>query len=388
MAGQGLLDDPSRSASPRAVLKQIQHMGFVQVDTINVLARAHDHILHTRFDAYQPRMLQKLLERDRSLFEHWTHDASIIPTAFLSQWKHRFERYPTAGGRNPWWKRRMGRNWRAVIEHVRDRIEREGPLMSRDFEHERKGKVAGWWTWKPQKAALEYLWRCGELAVSHRVHFHKAYDLTHRVFDGFHDCQAPSRESHVDWACRQALSRLGVATSSELAAFFSGIEPAEARQWCHEAAHRSDIVPVVVESLDADAKPRPAFALPDWRERFESLPEPPAHLRLLSPFDPVVRDRQRLLRLFNFDYRFEAFVPAASRKYGYYVLPMLRGDHFVGRLDARVDRHASCLVIEGLWWEHGARPVRRVRTALAQAIERLAQFVGAAEINFQPASRD
>lgn len=384
MAGQGLLADPARKASPRSVLKQIEAMGFVQVDTINILVRAHEHILHTRFDDYQPRMLKKLLERDRSLFEHWTHDASIIPTSFIAQWKRRFARYAETGGRNPWWKQRMGKDAPRVLEHVLERIEREGPLMSRDFEHERDENESGnWWSWKPQKAALEYLWRCGKLAVSHRVNFHKAYDLAPRVLRELDDHETPSHEAHADWMCRQAMQRLGIASPSELAGFFGRESLADARRWCIAAAKRGEVVPVVVEGASTErqgASPRSGFALADWRRRVERLPEPPARMRLLSPFDPAIRDRKRLERLFNFDYRFEAFVPQRKRKYGYYVLPMLVGDRLVGRLDARVDRKAEALVVEGLWWESRVRPTApppRLRRELDEAIERLAGFVGA-----------
>ena len=144
MRGAGLLADPARRAAPAVVYKQIERMGFVQIDTINVIARAHHHILHSRFDGYKPTMLAKLLERDRKLFEHWTHDTSIIPTARLNQWKVRFARYEKRGhSPNSWWAQRMGGKGDEIVAHVLERIVDEGPLMSKDFEHpENSGP---WW---------------------------------------------------------------------------------------------------------------------------------------------------------------------------------------------------------------------------------------------------
>ncbi len=177
----------------------IERLGFVQLDTINVVERAHQHILFTRLDEYRPAHLTRLLERDRKLFEHWTHDASVIPIDWFRYWRLRFRRYRERGlGANPWWARRMGGEPERVIEHVRRRIEREGALMSKDFEHRwskeapssadtgksvassEPSESGAWWGWKPQKAALEYLWRVGELSVAGRINFHKVYDLTER----------------------------------------------------------------------------------------------------------------------------------------------------------------------------------------------------------------
>jgi uncharacterized protein YcaQ len=181
------------------------------------------------------------------------------------------------------------------------------------------------------------------------------------------------------------MAQLGVATPSELAAYFSGITIAEARKWCAEASAQGIIVPVQVNA--AASGPKAAFAIANWRTAADALPEPPPRMRLLSPFDPLVRDRNRLLRLFGFDYRFEAFVPEAKRKYGYYVLPMLWGGRIVGRLDGRIDRKASKLIISGLWWEPGIRVTRQTKAALNEALQRLATFVDAKNVDMTDAQR-
>jgi uncharacterized protein YcaQ len=376
MAAQGLCDDPARDASAAGLLSLIERLGFVQMDTINVLARAHDLTLFTRLDSYRPTTLAVLLEQRRSLFEHWTHDASAIPTRWYSCWKPRFRRDATRLRDHAWWSYHLGRRGAQVVDEVRARVTAEGPLRSADFEHPRRH--AAWWGWKPQKAALDYLWRSGELAIRGRVNFHKIYDLTERVLPEPHRRPEPDAEACREWACASAAERLGVFTARELAGFWNAIPLAEARAWCALSVKSERLVPVLVEG--ADGSPRAALALSDWRERLRALPEPPDRIRLLSPFDPVLRDRARALRRFGYDYRFEAFTPRPKRRYGYYVLPLLEGDRLVGRLDAKLDRQSAALLIQGLWWEPGVAASRPRRAALDEALARLARWLEATEV--------
>ena len=134
-----MLHDSARKATPAAVRKLIEHMGYVQVDTINSIERAHHHILMTRFDGYEKRMLTKLLEKDRTLFEHWTHDAAVIPATWMKYWHHPFDRFAARVRANDWWQGRMGPNAEQMVADVLQRIRDEGPLMSKDFEHKRGG---------------------------------------------------------------------------------------------------------------------------------------------------------------------------------------------------------------------------------------------------------
>ncbi len=384
MHGQGLLADPSRRATPAQVHNMIEHMGFVQVDTINVAVRAHEHILLSRFHDFTLPSLTGLLERDRTMFEHWTHDASIIPTRWFAHWKHRFNRYRASDRLGKWMTSRLGNKPKRVLDEVLERIETEGPLRSRDFEHRRaKNDGDGWWNWKPAKAALEYLWRVGDVSVAGRENFHKIYDLTHRVHPRVHDEPVPDDDAHIDWACRVALERLGFATPKEIAGFFATISVQQAKQWCTKSQCANEIVAVSVESADG-SNPVACFALADWRARLSRLRASSAETRLLSPFDPVMRDRARVLRLFNFDYRFEAFVPAARRQYGYYVLPILEGDRIVGRTDLKLHRDKSTLVVKGLWWEPGVRPTKKRLRSFEAAAWVLAKYGEADTIEIVP----
>jgi len=380
---QGLLDDPSRRATPGLLRQTIERMGFVQLDSINVVARAHHLILAARLDGYRPEHLRVLLERRRQLFEHWTHDASAIPTAYFLPWRHRCRRMAENVRTTTWLRKRMGPTWDRTLRDVYERVESDGPLMSKDFEHpsDREGNTA-WWGWKPSKTALEYLWWRGDLTVRARVNFHKVYDLTARCFPDLHDREPPDADAYVDWACERALERLAVATPRELAAFFGAVSLAEARAWCDEAVKAGRVLSVRTGAVDG-GRPRPAFALPDWRKRLAhaeralEAERARGRFRLLAPFDPVVRDRARTERLFGFEYRFEAFVPSAKRRYGYYVLPVLDGERFAARCDVKLHRERSELEVKGLWWEAGRGGTKKDRTRFDAAARRLADFVQA-----------
>ncbi len=377
LAAQGLTADPARKAGPAAVQAEVERLGYVQIDSINVVERAHHHILMSRLDGYRPAMSTKLLERDRTLFEHWTHDAAMIPIDAFPHWRHRFGQFP-AGAPPPdsHWGRRIGDDPKAVLRHVVARIRKEGPLMSADFEHARERGRGKWWDWKPQKTALEYLWHAGKLAISGRLNFHKQYDLVERVIPDAERRARPRRAESIAWACGQALDRLVFATPKELAHFYDAVTIAEAQAWCARAERRGEIEPVLVEHAQGSS-PRRCYARTGWQQAARRAANPPDRMRLLSPFDPVLRDRDRTRALFGFEYRFEAFVPAAKRRYGYYVMPVLAGDALTGRVDAKLHRNEGRLAVRGPWWEEGSGAKRSQQRSLEDAVERFAQQVGA-----------
>lgn len=381
LSAQGLYADPQRRANRAVLLSLIDQLGFVQVDSINVVARAHDLTLWNRLHGYRPSQLAPLLEKDRRLFEHWTHDASIIPTAFYAHWKPRFRRDRERIPLSSWWRSLLGENATDVMAHVRQRIEQEGPLSSADFEHDRPNR--GFWGWKPEKAALDFLWRTGELAVARRVNFHKIYDLTERVFPDVHAQPEPDDETHIEWICASAAQRLVLFTPRELAAFWNAVEVSAAQAFCTRAVKQGRIIPVEIE-LAQGGPPQEAFALTDFAKRLAALPDSadfPSRVRLLCPFDPVLRDRARCLRRFNFDYRFEAYTPSEKRQYGYYVLPILEGDQLIGRLDPKLHRGDEHLEIRALYLEPGVRKTKARLRAVRDAVENLATFLDATRIS-------
>jgi len=351
-------------------------LGFVQVDSVVTLARAHDMILWSRRPSYRPADLQALI-RSRAAFEHWTHDASIIPIATWPHWRHRFDRDRAHLDRR--WDSWQGADFREHLARTLRHVADTGATLSGDLLDGPRGDP-GWWNWHPGKVALEYLWRVGELSVSHRDGFRKAYDLTERVIPDSVRARVPGLEETVDWAANAALDRLGFATPGEIAAFWDLLTPAEAQAWAKEAVGRGEVHEIQVEG--ADGRLRLSLARPGTLEEAAVVPEPGDRLRLLSPFDPALRDRARAERLFGFRYRIEIFVPAPKRTYGYYVFPVLEGTRLVARTDVAL--RDGALALRALWPEAGVRWGKGRTQRLMAELERVARFAGATRIDLGP----
>lgn len=380
---QGLCRPPRRKLAAVGLQTLIEDLGYVQLDSISTVARAHHMILFARNETYRPELLARLIERDRSLFENWTHDAAVIPTAFFPYWQHRFAREKEAL-RARWQKwRRDG--FLDAMDKVLTHVTTEGPTRARDLtpknDGTKKSAESSWWDWHPAKTALEYHWRCGALSVCRREGFQKVYDLTDRVIPEAHRGPPPDLAAFRDWACREALARLGIASSSEIAGFWHLVSPKEAASWCKDKLASGDLMELLIAPADK-GKPRPAYALPGTLEEIHDLPPAPPRIRALSPFDPAIRNRQRLERIFGFDYRIEVFVPAAKRRYGYYVFPLLEGERLIGRIDMKHDKQADALKVSSLWLEPKVRltPARQGR--LEAELDRQRRFIGAAHLRF------
>ncbi len=376
---QGLLDRPGRRPTRAALFRTIHRMGYVQIDSINAVARAHDLILRSRFEDYRPAHLVRLLEQDRVLFENWVHDAAVIPLDWAAQWQHCVRLY--AKQRRTRMADRSGApQFARLCNRVRRRIEEEGPLASSDFEDPR-AKSGSWWSWKPAKVALEYLWRSGSLVISQRKNFHKRYDLTERFLPELAAAQPESRRRFVDWACSEALDRLGTATTRELADFWGHLSAADANAWCQRAVASGAAIPIEIEAK-REGRPRSGVAVPDWERRLAAVPSAPEGVRLLAPFDPVLRNRARTSHLFGFDYRFEAFVPAAKRRDGYYVMPLWRGTRAIGRVDPKLDRSTGILHVRGLRLESDVQRSKGLENEIYEALDRFGAWLGAERVEF------
>ena len=378
LAAHGLLDRPMGPGHGAGLAGLIQRLGFVQVDSVNTMARAHDLILWSRGNAYRPEALRALNDRDRAIFEHWTHDAAVIPVAFFPYWRLRFAR--DRDRLRARWKEWHGPAFQAEIDRVLRHVSDHGAVHSAEIGEKRAEKSTGWWDWHPSKAALEYLWRTGDLAITRREGFRKFYDLTERVIPPEHLNAHLPEDRVIDWACRSALDRLGFATPGELAAFWALITPAEARAWVDAALKRGEIAEALV--MGAEGAGRRALVWPETLARARDLPEPTPRLRVLSPFDPALRDRKRAEWLFGFSYRIEIFVPEAQRRYGYYVFPLLEGARLVGRIDMRADRQTATLRIRALWPEVGVGWGQGRQARLVAELERLLPLAGCERISF------
>jgi len=373
---QGLSASPRPSLSADSLFDLIKTLGFVQVDSINTVARAHHMILFARNQTYRPAQLTHLLEQDRRLFEHWTHDAAVIPTDFYPYWQHRFIRDKISLLER--WRKWRREGFEDVLAAILEKVTRDGPTMTRDIAS-KKQKGTGWWDWHPEKTALEFHWRTGNLAISGRKGFQKIYDITEKVIPEAHRQGTVSEQVFIDWACRSALARLGVATPREIAAFWDLVTSKEANDWCQEQLSERNLIDVQVEPADG-IRPGNALAFADLPDRLGDLLAPPKRVRVLSPFDPLIRDRKRCLRLFGFDYRIEVFVPQKKRQYGYYVFPLLEGSQFIGRIDMKQER--GILKVTGLWLEPGVKLGSRRKAALHSELERQRKFIGATDIAF------
>ena len=376
LALHALGEPPTGPATGTALADLIQRIGFVQIDSINTVERAHHMILWSRRQSYRPAALKRLVEQDRALFEHWTHDASLIPMDHYTHWHHRFDRD----------RQRLVANWRSwfrdgyegkfddILRHVTE----HGPVSSSDVGADEPRGKGGWWDWHPSKTALEWLWRTGALAVTRRDGFQKVYDLAERVIPARHLGPPTDAAAMVNWACSSALDRLGFATSGELAAYWRACTPAEAAGWCRTALAEGLVIEVGVQG--ADGAVRRSFGWPDVVAQAIDAPEPPGRVRVLSPFDPALRDRNRAERLFGFRYRIEMFVPEPKRQFGYYVFPVLEGSRILGRLDAKAHRADGTLRVRAFWPEPGVSIGAGRLDRLDAELMRLAEFSGCEQV--------
>lgn len=374
-------DTPAGPGKGADLMEVIRGLGFVQVDSVNTVERAHHMILFARRPAYRPPALHRLIEKDRLLFEHWTHDASVIPAEFYRYWHLRFARQRARLAEK--WRNWQGGAYLKELDRVLDHVDQHGPVKSSDLiGDDHRGQSGGWWNWHPSKAALEYLWQTGALVISGRQGFQKLYDLPDRCYAQAADAPCDAEAEAVDWFCREALVRLGFATSGEIAAFWANVTPAEARDWAAAALARGEVEEVDVVCVDGKA--RKSLAFPGLTDEATALPPPPSRVRILSPFDPALRDRKRAERLFGFHYRIEIFVPEAQRQYGYYVFPILEGDEVIGRIDMKANRDADRLDVTKLWLEPGVRPSKGRLAKLEAELGRMARLAGVATVQIAP----
>ncbi len=355
------LDAPAPfGAGPEAVRAAVEHLGYVQIDTIHVIERAHHHILWSRIPDYRRTDLAQALSRDRSVFEYWAHALAYVPTR-----DYRF--YLPAMKRH----RQAPATWFASVQpadlnRLVARIRSNGPLTIRAIDDDALvEKDHAWASRKPSKRALQLGFFTGALTVSARSGMLKTYDLSARHF-GWTKPPRPATERQVlDFLLDRALRAQGAVSLDSICYLAAALKPAmevliEAR------VRRRRLIPVAIEDAGrtlhwiapADAEP------PDPQD---------APVRILSPFDPLIIQRRRLSLLFGYDHRFEAYVPAAKRVLGYFALPVLIGDRIVAAIDLKADRAARSLRIRQWTWTEGA-PSSGDRARIDAALERFESF--------------
>jgi uncharacterized protein YcaQ len=318
-----------------AVYRVIDHLGFVQLDTNYVVERAHHHVMAARIPDYQKEWLTELCE-DGSVFEYFTSDAGFLPMRDF-----RFSlpvKESLIANRQPVSPPEV---W--LMKDVLDRIEREGPLMVGDFEYDRPEASTGWWDWRPAKVALERLHMEGKLMVTRNKTFHKVYDLPLNLVPHETEQTIPSPEEYARYVIRRTLGALGIAYVKEIAWRARRVKGNLVKKELEQMLLSGEVEKVLIDGL----KSAPLYMLRDQQTEVELSGE----AFILSPFDILNVFRHRLKDFFDFDYQIECFVPAAKRKYGYFSLPVLIGDTFVARMDAKAERKQKVLLIHNLHFE-------------------------------------
>jgi len=361
LTAQGLLHAQPYGRGLTGAREAINHIGYVQIDTISVVERAHNHVFHSRVPDFNPVMTNQML-LDGDIFEYWAHAAAFLPITdfrFSLLYKHAIK-----SGQTHWYKNPDKKLMRELLARIRI----DGPLRSRDIETSTT-KRAGWWDWKPAKKALEQLYMQGDLMVSDREGFQKSYDLTERVLPSDVNSKMPSMEEFAAHIVDQQLRCHGFASLKGLTYQRRNGELRKAvKTLINERLAQRILEQVQVSSGEVFIMETGVFEQP--------LPRLNSRMLILSPFDNSVIQRERLKALFQYDYKIECYVPSAKRQFGYFCLPLLYRDDFIGRMDCKAHRKLNKLEIKLLHFEQHLFDDEEVITAFVDAITQFCHFQG------------
>jgi len=369
--------------SPAHLKALLERVGALQLDSVNVVDRAHYLTLWSRFGAFDRTELDDWVHESGAAYEYWGHEASVLPISHLKYGLRRMRRFPPASwAKAAWWKRMATSTGskRRVLRRIRE----EGPLESKDFERrpDELSKVGVWSELAPKedKRSLGLLWHAGRLAVQRRRHFRRVYDLAERVYPSVEPaCLAEYQDS---WLLT-GLSGNGITRARHLDNYFTApkLTAVEKRRVIQRNLKSGAIAEVEVEGLEG-----PFYADPEQLATVESLPDPQG-TTLLCPFDSLLWQRRRALDLLNFEYKIEIYVPASKRVFGYYAMPILHEGELVGRIDPKLHRERGCLEIVAIGLERGVAWNPALRRGLTGALDSLAEFSGASELELPKAWR-
>ena len=322
----------------------LQHTNVLQIDSVNVVMRAHYLPVWSRVGGYRRDALDRMAYRDRELFEYWGHEAALLPVELHPLMRWRMARAQSGLGM---WKgiaTFAGGN-ESFVQQVLAIVRDKGPVTAGEIAQEEQRSKDNWgWNWSREKTALEYLFRAGLVAIADRRNFERVYDVPERVIpQAILDLPTPTEEDAHRELLLLAAHSCGVATASDLADYFRLRGPV-ARPRLHELVEDGRLLLAQVQGWN-----QPAYVVPDV-----TVPRRADARALLVPFDPLIWERDRTERLFGFRYRIEIYVPAHKRTHGYYVLPFLLGDALVARVDLKSDRQAGVLRVQSAWAEPGA----------------------------------
>ena len=360
LASQGLIGRSPFGTGTSGAIKAIEHLSYIQLDSISVIERAHNHIWRSRVPDFRPDQSNQLLE-DAQVFEYWAHAAAYLPIK-----EYRYYLADKSAVKDGTLRRGYIKD-RKLMAQVLKRIADEGPLASKDLE-DRRTKSNGWWDWKPAKRAVEALYFEGELMISSRAGFQKTYNLAERVLPKGIDSTPPTIEERASHMLDQQLACHGLV--SAVGATYGRRDAALRQAMKAELAQRLAAGTLVTVTLPNNSL---YYIEPEHLE--QPMPRLDNRLKILSPFDNAVIQRKRLIDLFAFDYQLECYIPAPKRRYGYLALPLLYKDNFVGRMDCKAHRADKVLEIKGLFFESG-HDTPEVHAALDKALPDFAGFQG------------
>jgi uncharacterized protein YcaQ len=368
LAAQGFGMARPAAANAGHVQRAIDRLGLLQIDSVNVLARAHYLPLFSRLGNYDSTLLDRSAwgrRSERRLFEFWAHEASLLPLATQPLLRWRMQRAAANEGDGKGKLHLFHREKKAYIDEIRREIEDRGPLAASELSNGGPGRGA-WWGWSDGKLALEWLFFAGELTTAtRRGTFERVYDLNERVLPAaIQAMPTPPAEEAQRELLRMSARALGVGTEFDLRDYFR-LGVADTKTRLAELVESGDLLAVSVEGWD-----RPAYLDPAARQ-----PRSIEARALLAPFDPLIWERDRTHRIFDFFYRIEIYTPLAKRTYGYYVLPFLLGDRLVGRVDLKSDRANGKLLAHAVHFEKGVDR-SEVAAALDEELRLMADWLG------------
>ena len=354
--GKGRAIDVTRAA--------IEHLGYIQIDTISVIERAHHHTIWNRNPGYRPSQLDKL-QRRCDVFEYWAHAAAYLP---IQDYRICLPNMESVKKGNRLWFKADPKLKKKVLERIRA----EGPLQSKDFENHGKTKLP-MWEWKPAKYALETLFMEGELMVVRREKFQKVYDLRERVLPGHVDTSTPDTRELCGMLIDRYLAANGLGTAAQISYLRKGLKK-QVEGVLVDYLEAGKVLACRVGELDYYATPQSLELL--------STPLSRSRLKILSPFDNLVIQRKRISELFGFDYQIECYVPEKKRKFGYFCLPVLWNAGLVARLDCKADRKTGVLIIRNLVLEDSLKKQDVFFRSLKKEMDKFALFNGC--VSWQP----
>lgn len=337
----------------------IKRLSYVQIDTISVAERAHHHVFFTRNPEYQKEDLDQMVS-DRSIFEYWSHAAAFLPIEDFQ-----FSLYPKSE------IQKVDKFWfekdKKVMRQVLKRIKEEGPLGLKDFEAT-DVKILGWGSHKPAKVALQHLFMEGKLMISERQSFQKVFDLTERVFPDALALKKPTQKAYCNYLIDRAISSQGIVTEAEMGYLRKGLKKPLSSA-LSERRRKKEVIPVKIEG-------KTGLYYTSQQQLGGLDDQPDSGLHLLSPFDNLVIQRNRVKEIFDFNYLIECYVPEKKRQFGYYCLPILFSNRFVGRLDPKADRKTKVFYIKQLWFEDGFTPNEDFYIQFSAQTRAFAHFCG------------